>query len=76
MRGPGRQLSKLAPSGTTMMKVERHAIYGDVNDADAEEMHAMMTRANDPRFTAAERATAKRLAEAAAQRVMKKRKGA
>ena len=71
MRGPGRQLPKLTPKSSVTM--QRHAEYAELNDADAEEMHAMMSRSVDPRFTPSEQATAKRLAEAAAKRVMKKR---
>ena len=74
MTGPGRQLPKLTPKSTTTM--QRHARYLDMNDSDVEEMQAMMDRASDPRFTPAEQAVAKRLAEAASKRLMKKRKGA
>ena len=66
MRPPGRHLARLVPSHMTVPPPAPV-------DRDVEEMRSMSRVIDDPRFTDSERATARKLAQVALRRVLKKR---
>ena len=67
MRPPGRSLARLTPKPGISTKSPRQ-----VPDVDMDLMHEFIMRADDPRLTASERGYAKRKANEALRRILKR----